>query len=65
MDLAQFARDFVGRLDAGEFDGRVIDVADKLTREQLLAVHALLLERERRQLNMFGTSWRDAVSYWS
>ena len=63
MDLAQFARDFVRRLDAGEFDGRVIEVAAKLTREQLLAVHALLLERERGQLNMFGSWWRDAVLY--
>jgi hypothetical protein len=63
MDLAQFARDFVRRLDGGEFDGNVTEVADKLTHEQLLAVHAVLLERERPQLNMFGTSWRDAALY--
>jgi hypothetical protein len=63
MDLAQFGRDFVGRLDGGEFDGRVIEVADKLSRGTATGCPALLLERERRQLNIFGTWWRDAVPY--
>lgn len=43
MELEQFALDFIHRLDAGEFDGRVFEVTDKLSREQLLAVHKLLL----------------------
>jgi hypothetical protein len=47
MELEKFAGDFIHRLDAGEFDGSVVEVADKLNRDQLIAVHKLLLERER------------------
>jgi len=51
MDLEKFAHDFVRRLDAGEFDGRVIEVAEKLTREQQLVVHTLLQERQHRAID--------------
>jgi hypothetical protein len=61
MELEKFAGDFIHRLDTGEFDGRVVEVADKLSRDQLLAVHKLLLERERRWRETPSTWWRDAT----
>ena len=61
MELEKFAGDFIHRLDAGEFDGSVVEVADKLSRDQLLAVHKLLRERERRWRETPGTWCRDAT----
>jgi hypothetical protein len=61
MNQDRFTREFIRRLDAGEFDGRVTEVAGKLTREQLLSVHALLLERERHPNGIFSTCWPDAA----
>jgi hypothetical protein len=49
MELEKFAGDFIHRLDAGAFDGSVVEMADKLNRNQLNAVHKLLLERRRSQ----------------
>jgi hypothetical protein len=49
MDLDAFAADFIARLDAGEFDGRVTEVALGLTAEQLLAVIQLSIRREKRK----------------
>ena len=49
MDLEKFACDFICKLDAGEFDGRVIEVAGKLSREQLTTVIGMLVQREHRK----------------
>ena len=49
MDPDKFAHDFIRRMDAGEFDGRVVETIQQLTLEQLASITSLLLERERRE----------------
>ena len=54
MDTDDFAVDFIRRLDAGQFDGRVIEVAGKLNDEQLASVHRRLHEREGAIYNVMS-----------
>jgi hypothetical protein len=60
MDLDVYAEDFIRRMDAGEFDGRLIETAGKLNRDQLASVHRLLVEREHPECDQHTASvpWR-------
>jgi hypothetical protein len=46
MDVDNVARDFLRRLEAGEFDGRVSEEAAKLSHEELVKVTTLLSQRD-------------------